>query len=302
MFTLHTLEIKYLQGVGPQRATLLEKDLQVRTVHDFLYYFPYKYIDRSRIYYISEIDGAMPYIQLRGEILSFESIGEGRSRRLIGHFADETGVIDLVWFQGIKFVEGKLKVRKKYVVFGKPSPYGGRFNIAHPEVDDADQLTLSKMGLMPYYNTSDRMKRQGLNSATIQRLQTNLQTQFLKQPLPETLPAYLIKAHNLMSLPEALRCIHFPENSEQLRRAEYRLKFEELFYIQLHLLHYSQERKQKFAGLFFPKVGDIFYTFFREWLPFLLTDAQKRVVKEIRNDMRSGRQMNRLLQGDVGSG
>ncbi|MBP9638016.1 MAG: ATP-dependent DNA helicase RecG [Bacteroidaceae bacterium] len=302
MFTLHTLEIKYLQGVGPQRATLLEKELQVRTVYDFLYYFPYKYIDRSRLYYISEIDGAMPYIQLRGEILSFESVGEGRTRRLIAHFADETGVIDLVWFQGLKFVEGKLKVRKKYVVFGKPSPYGGRFNIAHPDVDDADQLTLSKMGLMPYYNTSDRMKRQGLNSMAIQRLQANLQTQFLKQPLPETLPAYLIEAHNLMSLPEALRCIHFPENSEQLRRAEYRLKFEELFYIQLHILHYSQERKKKFRGYVFPKVGDIFYTFFRECLPFSLTEAQKRVVKEIRNDMRSGRQMNRLLQGDVGSG
>ena len=301
MFNLLTRDIMYLPGVGPQRAELLGKELGTRSVQDLLHYFPYKYIDRSRLYYVHEIDGTMPYIQLRGEILGFETIGEGRRKRLIAHFSDNTGIVDLVWFQGLKYVIGKYKVHRTYIVFGKPTAYGGRINIAHPDIDEADKLVLSKMGLMPYYNTSDRMKRAGLNSAALQKLTTTLLSQ-ITVSLPETLPEWLLEKHHLMGLTEALRSIHFPENPDQLRRAQYRLKFEELFYIQLHILRYSKERQRKYRGYLFPKVGEIFNEFYSRNLPFSLTGAQKRVIREIRNDVRSGRQMNRLLQGDVGSG
>ena len=302
MSDLSLRDIKYLQGVGPQRAAILEKELNIRSFKDLLYYFPYKYVDRSRLYYIHEIDGNMPYIQLRGQVLSFETFGEGRQRRLVGHFSDGTGVVDLVWFQGLKFIEGKYKARESYIVFGKPTVFNGRINIAHPDIDPADELVLSNMGLQPYYNTTEKMKRSNLNSHAIEKLMKNLFVVLQREEIEETLSPLLIEQHHLMPLNDALYNIHFPQNPDLLRRAQYRLKFEELFYVQLNILRYTLERRNKFRGLIFGKVGEIFNTFYAQNLPFQLTGAQKRVIKEMRRDMKSGRQMNRLLQGDVGSG
>ena len=301
MFDLTTRDIKYLQGVGPQRATILNKELNIFSLHDLLYYFPYKYVDRSRLYYIHEIDGNMPYIQLKGQILSFETMGEGRQRRLVAHFSDGTGVIDLVWFQGIKYLMGKYKVHEEYIVFGKPTVFNGRINVAHPDIDPAKDLTLSSMGLQPYYNTTEKMKRAGLNSHALEKLMSNAFA-LLQGTMPETLTPKVVEEHHLMSLDEALRNIHFPQNPEKLRKAQYRLKFEELFYVQLNILRYAKDRQRKYRGLYFEKVGEVFNTFYSQNLPFQLTGAQKRVIKEIRKDVGSGRQMNRLLQGDVGSG
>lgn len=302
MFDLSTRDIKYLQGVGPQRAAILNKELQIYSLRDLLYYFPYKYVDRSRLYYIHEIDGNMPYIQLKGEVLSFETIGEGRQRRLVGHFSDGTGIVDLVWFQGLKYVMGKYKAHEEYIVFGKPTVFNGRINIAHPDIDPADELTLSSMGMQPYYNTTEKMKRSGLNSHTLEKLMKNLFQTLQCEVIDETLSPQLIHTHRLMPLTEALYNIHFPQSPDLLRKAQYRLKFEELFYIQLNILRYTKERRNKFRGLLFERVGEVFNTFYSQNLPFQLTGAQKRVIKEMRRDMGSGRQMNRLLQGDVGSG
>ena len=301
MFDLASRDIKYLSGVGPQRASVLNKELNIYSLHDLLYYFPYKYVDRSRIYYIHEIDGTMPYIQLKGEILGFETIGEGRQRRLIAHFSDGTGIVDLVWFQGIKFLVGKYKVHQEYIVFGKPSVFNGRVNIAHPDIDNASELKLSTMGLQPYYNTTEKMKRSSLNSHAIEKMMSAV-VQQLREPLPETLSPAILTEHHLMPLTEALMNIHFPANPELLRKAQYRLKFEELFYVQLNILRYAKDRQRKYRGYVFETVGEIFNTFYAKNLPFELTSAQKRVLKEIRRDVGSGKQMNRLLQGDVGSG
>jgi ATP-dependent DNA helicase RecG len=301
MFDLASRDIKYLSGVGPQRASVLNKELNIYSLHDLLYYFPYKYVDRSRIYYIHEIDGTMPYIQLKGEILGFETIGEGRQRRLIAHFSDGAGIVDLVWFQGIKFLVGKYKVHQEYIVFGKPSVFNGRINIAHPDIDNASELKLSTMGLQPYYNTTEKMKRSSLNSHAIEKMMSAV-VQQLREPLPETLSPAILTEHHLMPLTEALMNIHFPANPELLRKAQYRLKFEELFYVQLNILRYAKDRQRKYRGYVFETVGEIFNTFYAKNLPFELTGAQKRVLKEIRRDVGSGKQMNRLLQGDVGSG
>lgn len=301
MFDLTTRDIKYLPGVGPQRAALLNKELSIFSLHDLLYYFPYKYVDRSKIYSIHDIDGNMPYIQLKGKIVSFELLGEGRSRRFVAHFSDGTGVVDLVWFRGIKYIQGKYKTNQEFIAFGKPTVFNGRINIAHPDIDDPAALSLSAMGLRPYYNTTERMKRSALNSQAIEKMMT-LVVQSIKEPLPETLAAEIIAEHHLMPLTEALLNIHFPSNPDLLRRAQYRLKFEELFYVQLNILRYAKDRQRKFRGYVFESVGKIFNTFYERNLPFQLTGAQKRVLKEIRRDVGGGRQMNRLLQGDVGSG
>ena len=282
MFDLTTRDIKYLSGVGPQKAAVLNKELEIYSLHDLLYYFPYKYVDRSRIYYIHEIDGNMPYIQLKGKILGFETFGEGRQRRLLAHFSDGTGVVDLVWFQGIKYVTNKYKLHEEYIVFGKPTVFNGRINVAHPDIDSPADLKLSSMGLQPYYNTTEKMKRSFLNSHAIEKMMATVIGQ-IQEPLSETLSPKLIADHHLMSLTDALRNIHFPSNPELLRKAQYRLKFEELFYV-------------------FETVGEIFNTFYSKNLPFELTGAQKRVLREIRQDVGCGKQMNRLLQGDVGSG
>lgn len=302
MLDLSTRDIKYLPGVGPQRASLLAKELNIVSFKDLLYYFPYKYVDRSRIYTIREIDGNMPYIQLRGKFLSFETFGEGRQRRLVGHFSDGTGVMDAVWFQGLKFVMGKIKAGVEYIIFGKPTAFGGRINVAHPDVDEADELTVGNMGLQPYYNTTEKMKRMLINSHAVEKLMRNLFHAIQREPFEETLSPWMVESFHLMPLAEALYNIHFPQNPELLRKAQYRLKFEELFYVQLNILRYTKERRNKFRGLPFEHVGEIFNTFYSQNLPFQLTGAQKRVIKEMRRDMGSGRQMNRLLQGDVGSG
>ena len=323
-------DIKYLQGVGPQRATLLATELGITTVGDLLTYYPYKYVDRSRIYKISDIDGTMPHVQLCGQILSFESIGEGRSRRLIAHFSDGTGVLDLVWFQGIKYATKNYDCRKSYIVFGKPNIYNGRIQIAHPEIENAPESLRPQArttgnlfeasatnpnlaghqleaqpapfkGLCPSYNTSEKMKRGGLTSAGMAKLTANL-FKLLKEPLAETLPPYIVAQHRLMSYDEAIRNIHYPTSPEALRHAQLRLKFEELFYVQLNILRYVKDRQLRYRGIVFNTIGDQFNTFFFKHLPFSLTGAQKRVIKEIRADMKSGRQINRLLQGDVGSG
>ena len=302
MLDLSTRDIKYFPGVGPQRASLLAKELNIVSFKDLLYYFPYKYVDRSRIYTIREIDGNMPYIQLRGKFLSFETFGEGRQRRLVGHFSDGTGVMDAVWFQGLKFVMGKIKAGVEYIIFGKPTVFGGRINVAHPDVDEADELTVGNMGLQPYYNTTEKMKRMLINSHAVEKLMRNLFQAIQREPFEETLSPWMVESFHLMPLAEALYNIHFPQNPELLRKAQYRLKFEELFYVQLNILRYTKERRNKFRGLPFEHVGEIFNTFYSQNLPFQLTGAQKRVIKEMRRDMGSGRQMNRLLQGDVGSG
>lgn len=302
MLDLSTRDIKYLPGVGPQRASLLAKELNIVSFKDLLYYFPYKYVDRSRIYTIREIDGNMPYIQLRGKFLSFETFGEGRQRRLVGHFSDGTGVMDAVWFQGLKFVMGKINAGVEYIIFGKPTVFGGRINVAHPDVDEADELTVGNMGLQPYYNTTEKMKRMLINSHAVEKLMRNLFHAIQREPFEETLSPWMVESFHLMPLAEALYNIHFPQNPELLRKAQYRLKFEELFYVQLNILRYTKERRNKFRGLPFEHVGEIFNTFYSQNLPFQLTGAQKRVIKEMRRDMGSGRQMNRLLQGDVGSG
>ena len=319
-------DIKYLQGVGPQRALLLANELGIKTVGDLLAYYPYKYVDRSRIYKICDIDGAMPYVQLCGQIFSFDTMGEGRNKRLIAHFSDGTGTIDLVWFQGIKYVAKNYDCRKSYIVFGKPTVFNGHIQIAHPEIENApehlkdqarttgnlfedtpanSQLSTVNCQLStqvrPSYNTSEKMKRSGLNSAAMAKLTANM-FKLLQQPLAETLPPYIVQQHHLMSYDEAVRNIHYPTSPEALRHAQLRLKFEELFYVQLNILRYVKDRQLRYKGIVFNTIGEHFNGFFYNHLPFQLTEAQKRVIREIRADMKSGRQMNRLLQGDVGSG
>ena len=300
MMDLEHQDVKYLPGVGPKRAQLLADELQIRTLHDLLYTFPYKHIDRSRLYYIHELTADMPYVQVRGQILSFDTEGEGRKRRLVAHFTDGQGIIDLVWFNGIKYVMSVYKTRTDYIVFGRPSAFNGRINIAHPDVEPADSLRLNAMGLQPYYTTTEKMKRAGLNSRSLEHFTATLLERL--DPLPETLPEYLVSSLHLVSLDEALRHIHYPTCAEDLRKARFRLKFEELFYIQLNIIRYARDRRQKYRGYVFSRVGELFHEFYGKKLPFELTGAQKRVIREIRHDMGSGRQMNRLLQGDVGSG
>ena len=301
MLDLDQRDVKYLPGVGPARAALLKGELQINTLQDLLYYFPYKYIDRSRIFQIKEVDGTMPYIQLKGKILSFEQIGEGRRQRLVAHFTDGTGVADLVWFSGIKFILDRYRPGVEYVIFGKPTIFGGRVNVAHPEIDLEANINLQEMGMQPYYNTTEKMKKAGLNSTAIRKLVNNLMG-LIVEPLPETLPDWLREKEHLMPLTDALKVLHNPRTPLELRLAQLRVKFEELFYIQLNLARFASDRQRRFKGFVFAKVGEHFNRFYNEKLPFSLTEAQKRVIREIRNDMGSGRQMNRLLQGDVGSG
>lgn len=301
MLDTATRNIKYLPGVGEQRAALLGRELNIHSLYDLLYYFPYKYIDRSRVFKVSELGGNLQHVQLLGEIRSFEEMGEGASRRLVAHFTDGTAFVDLVWFRGIKFIKKRLDLNKQYVVFGKPNMFNGRVNIPHPDVDDASMLQLNKMGLQPYYNTTEKMKRSGLNSNAMAKLVQNLFA-LLEQEMEETLSPDIVQKHGLMSLDNALRIIHFPKNVKELQLAQYRLKFEELFYIQLNILHYARDRQQRYAGHRFAKVGEMFNRFYSENLPFKLTGAQMRVVREIRRDVNRDCQMNRLLQGDVGSG
>lgn len=301
MSDLSTRDIKFLPGVGPKKAELFNKELKIFSFEDLLYYFPYKYIDRSRTYKIKEIDGNMPYIQLRGEILNFETQGEGKGRRLIARFSDGTGIIELVWFKGIKFIIEKYKPGTEYTLFGKPIRFGNKFNIAHPEIDPIDDIIDKAPGLQAYYNTTEKMKSHFLNSKAIQKIMYNL-WKSINGPLPETLPAQVIARSQVIYLTEAIRNIHFPQSPDLLREAQFRLKFEELFYLQLNILRFTRQRQKKLGGFRFDHIGDYFNNFYHQCLPFELTNAQKRVLREIRADVGSGKQMNRLLQGDVGSG
>ena len=301
MNDLASLNIKYLPGVGPKRAELLNKELEIFTYLDLLHYYPYKYIDRSKTYKISEIDGSMPPIQLRGRIVSYNTHGEGARRRLTALFSDGTGVIELVWFKGIRYITDRYKPGTEYTLFGRPTLFNGKFNIAHPELDPIDDRIDNTTGLQGYYTTTEKMKNAFLTSKALQKMIYTLLAG-IQSPLPETLPAPVIAHRQLMGLTDALRNIHFPASINHLRRAELRLKFEELFYLQLHILRYTRLRNQKLGGFRFDHIGDSFNNFYHHILPFELTQAQKRVIKEIRADMGSGRQMNRLLQGDVGSG
>lgn len=301
MLDLDKRSIMYLPGVGPKKAEILQKEASIFSYEDLLFYFPYKYIDRSRFYKVVEITGNMPYIQLKGRILYYDTVGEGRTKRLVGKFTDGTGTIDLVWFKGMNFVMDKYKTGTEYIIFGKPTEFGHICNIPHPDIDSIDQEDQVSGGLTPFYNTSEKMKKSFLNSRIIQNLQYTL-LNGLNWLLPEILPQAVLGRIQMMPFAEAMRNIHFPESAEKLKNAQLRLKFDELFFIQLNILRSASLRKMKLKGIVFPSVGNSFNTFYKDYLPFELTGAQKRVVREIRADMGSGRQMNRLLQGDVGSG
>ena len=296
-------DLQYLPGVGPKRAELIANELKIHSSEELLYFFPYRYVDKSRIYKIKEIDGNMPYILLRGCFYAFEEVGVGSGKRLVGRFKDETGSIECVWFKGIKYILSSVDKGREYFLFGKPTEFQHTFNIAHPELEtvppEGDEE--SSRGLMGMYNTTEKMKRAFLNSRAIQKIIFS----YLKRnasSFAETLPAYIVERMLLMNYNQAIRQIHFPASPDNLRLAQYRLKFEELFYLQLYLVRSFRMRQNALAGFSFTRIGDYFNAYFTRCLPFELTGAQKRVLKEIRADVGSGRQMNRLLQGDVGSG
>lgn len=295
-------DIKFLSGVGPKRAELLNKELKVFTLEDLLRYYPYKYIDRSKVYAIREIDRAAAYIQLRGKITAFSKEGARPKERVVANFTDGTGSVDLVFFQGIKYILSTLKIGTEYILLGKPSVFNGRINIVHPEMDEASKFDASvTYSMQPLYNTSEKLKNNYINSKTIQKFVGAL-WQSLQGTIPEILPPALLQRANLLPLHDALFNIHFPQSHELLRRAEFRLKFEELFFIQLDLLYQKNSRLTVSNGLVFQTSGEYLSNFYKHKLPFPLTEAQKRVIKEIRRDLGNGKQMNRLLQGDVGSG
>ena len=295
-------DIKFLTGVGPRKSVILNQELKVFTIGDLIYYFPYKYVDRTKFYTIREIRSDLAYIQVKGRITGMEMAGTGRNQRLVAYFTDGTGVLELIWFQGIKFVKQTIKSSIEYIAFGKPSEFNGQFSIVHPELDEKPADSSKNMGyIQAFYNTSEKLKSNFLHSKAILKLQ-HAALQLARGNIFESMPAWLVQKLGLTGLETALINIHFPANPQILRKAEYRLKFEELFYIQLKLLHLKEDRHNKFKGHVFASVGNYFNDFFYNHLPFELTGAQKRVVKEIRKDMGSGRQMNRLLQGDVGSG
>ncbi|NVO20423.1 MAG: ATP-dependent DNA helicase RecG [Bacteroidetes bacterium] len=294
--------IEFLKGVGPKRAELMRKELGIGTYYDLLTYYPFRYIDRSRFFRIAEINSDAAYIQLKGKVSNIQMVGKGAGMRYILTIKDESGTIDLLWFQGINWIKDKYQVGTELVVFGKPSLFNGRFNIAHPDLELLSEYLSSPADpLHPLYNTSDKIKQKGINSRVLSRMAKSLVLQ-LKGIIPESLPASLIDEYRLIGREQAFMNIHYPTDMEMLGKAEARLKFEELFFIQLRLLRYKFTRSMKVKGVVFAHIGDNFNSFYKEYLPFELTNAQKKVIREIRADMGSGKQMNRLLQGDVGSG
>ena len=300
MYNILSQDIKYLPGVGPKRKDLLQRELGIETYGDLLQYFPYKHVDRSKLYAVNELS-TEAFVQVKGRILSFEEYPMGpRKVRIVGHFTDGAGICDLVWFLPKK-PKNFYQVNTEYIIFGKPTIYGGRYQFAHPEMDKADSLQLSEMGMQPYYITTEKMKKAGLTSRSIEKLTKTLLQQ-IREPLPETLPPFIVNRLHFVSRDSAFRHIHYPKSADELSHATERLKFEELFYVQLNILRYAQDQRRKYRGYVFQHVGAIFNDFYNNHLPFPLTGAQKRVIREIRQDMGSGRQMNRLLQGDVGSG
>lgn len=296
--------IEYLKNVGPQKAEILKKELHIFRYSDLLTFYPFRYVDRTKFYKVNEITEDLPYVQLKGKIVSTRIVGIKRSQRFIATFADETGKLELVWFQGARWIGEKIKPHftNEFIVFGKPSWFNGSFNISHPELEPvSEENTTLASALQAVYNSTEKLKARGLDTRGIARLQKAL-CSLIKNNIPETLSRSVIERFQLLSKEEALKQIHFPRNPEMLKKAEFRLKFEELFFIQLKLLKQKGTREKTYRGFVFSKVGDYFNSFYSQHLPFELTNAQKRVVKEIRLDMGSGKQMNRLLQGDVGSG
>ena len=292
----------YLQGVGPRKKEILSRELGIRTYRDLLEYFPYKYVDRTKVYLISELSPDMPFVQIKGRIIRFEETETGKRRkRIIAHFTDGHGICDLVWFNGTKYVYQNYQLNREYVVFGKPAVFNGRFQFSHPDIDDAAQLQLNDMGMQPFYITTEKMKKAGITSRAMEKLTKTLIGK-LSEPLEETLPPFITSHLHLISRDAALRKIHYPRSVDDTQRARVRLKFEELFYVQLNILRYASDHRRKYRGYIFNRIGAQFNWFYTHNLPFELTGAQKRVMHEIRSDMAGGRQMNRLLQGDVGSG
>ena len=296
-----SIDIQYLPGVGPRRMEMLKKELGICSCGDLILHFPYKYIDRSHIYRIREVTGDMPYVQIKGMILSYETFDMGGTRkRVVAHFTDGEHIMDLTWFNGGKYAMQHYKARTPYIVFGKPTVFNGRINIVHPEIDHVGEEC--EGGIMqPYYPTTEKMKKAGMTSRAIERIMRTLMSK-LTDDIPETIPDSILSRHHLMSRNEALRQIHFPTNAKSLEQARLRLKFEELFFVQLNIVRYAADQRRKYKGYVFGHIGDKFNTFYHDYLPFSLTGAQQRVLREIRKDVGSGRQMNRLLQGDVGSG
>ena len=295
-------DIMYLPGVGPHRKEILGKELGIHTYRDLLEYFPYKYVDRTKLYLISELSQDMPFVQIKGKILSYEEVEMGkRKKRIVAHVTDGHGVVDIVWFNGTKYIYQNYQINKEYIIFGKPNYFNGRFQFTHPDIDDAGQLHLNDMGLQPFYITTERMKKAGITSRAVERM-TKMLISKLTEPLEETLPPFITSHLHLISRDAAMRKIHYPKSIDDTQRARVRLKFEELFYVQLNILRYASDHRRKYRGYIFNRIGAQFNWFYTHNLPFELTGAQKRVMHEIRADMASGRQMNRLLQGDVGSG
>lgn len=300
MFDILSQDIKYLKGIGPLRAKVLYSDMSIRTIRDLLETYPYRYIDRSRTYKICELREGMSFVQIRGRIISFQAEGSGRKKHLKALFSDGQGIMELVWFRGISYIEKQYKPGVEYVAFGSPQVFGSRWSMAHPELEKPDSVQAS-VAFYPCYHTSGDMKRARITSKQmVDFVATALAA--LRVPLPETLPPYIVERKKLCSRDEAIRYIHRPRNYEQIAAAERRLKFEELFYIQLGILDYARERQERSAGQCFTRIGSLFNGFYQYHLDFALTNAQKRVLREIRADVGSGKQMNRLLQGDVGSG
>ena len=296
-------DIMYLPGVGPKRKEILSKELNVQTWRDLLECYPYKYVDRSKVYAIDELNGTMPFVQIKGKILSFEEFSNGaRKKRIVAHFTDGHGVVDLVWFRGAQYIYKTYTLNTEYIVFGKPTIYGGRYQFAHPEIEKAADLQLNEMGMQPYYSTTEKMKNNGMTSRAIEKLTKTLISRLPEGSISETLPSFILRPHHFISREAAFHGIHYPKSLDELQRAQVRLKFEELFYVQLNILRYASDHRRKYRGYVFQHVGQNFNDFYHNNLTFELTGAQKRVMHEIRNDMASGKQMNRLLQGDVGSG
>ena len=294
-------DIMYVNGVGPTKKQILNKELGIMTIGDMLEYYPYKYVDRSRIYTISSLTQDMSFVQIKGRILSFETFQMGvKKKRLVAHFGDGTGVVDLVWFSGTQYITKNFKVGIDYIVFGKPTIFGGRFQFTHPEIEKAENLQLSQMGMQPYYVTTEKMKNSGLTSRSMEKIAKAILTKMSE--LPETLPDYITTPLHLVSRDTAVRNVHYPKSQQDMQKARERLKFEELFYVQLNILRYTANHRRKYKGYMLPRIGEHFKEFFNKNLKFELTGAQKRVVHEIQADMNTGRQMNRLVQGDVGSG
>jgi ATP-dependent DNA helicase RecG len=300
---IFTTPIEYLKGIGSQRAEILKKDLEIFSYADLLQHYPFRYIDRTRFYKIRELNPDLPAIQILGRIVSKEIIGDKHVKRLVARFKDDTGSMELVWFQSIRWIDKIIQPGAVFIVFGKPTLFNGHFSISHPELEvyQPNVVSQGNLTLQPVYSSTEKLKQFNLDSKGIQRAQAALIDQVIRQ-VEETLPVYIMQKHELISRQKALYTIHFPEHVEALREAQKRLKFEELFFIQLKLLRTKVLRSQKFKGSVFNNVGDNFNTFYSEKLPFELTVAQKRVIKEIRQDTQRGVQMNRLLQGDVGSG